>query len=91
MHAHAKGCALAVFVALISAECANAQGWQHLGAVKHVDKLRDGVELLAGQAKVRITAFNQNVIRVRVAPQGTFPADSSWAVIQNPELPQVEV
>jgi hypothetical protein len=31
---------------------------------------------------VRITAFCDGVTRVRVAPQGAFPKDSSWAVIR---------
>src|SRR5262249_19820943 len=91
MHVYGKSCALALLTLMFSAAEARGQGWQHLGAVKHVERLRDGVELLVGQAKVRITAFNENVIRVRVAPQGSFPTDSSWAVIQNPELPQVNV
>ena len=61
-----------------------AQGWQHLGRVQRVEKLKDGVELAAGAARVRITAFRDGVFRVRVAPNGTFPKDSSWAVIELP-------
>ncbi len=38
---------------------AAAQGWQHLGKVQRVEKLKDGVELAAGSAKVRITAFRE--------------------------------
>src|ERR1700686_1559144 len=74
------------------ATCSPAQGWQHVGAVQRVESLKDGVELTAGRAKVRITAFNDSVIRVRVAPQGNFPKDSSWAVIADahPASPKVE-
>ncbi len=61
---------------------AQAQGWHHLGNVQHVEVLPDGVELAAGVAKVRITAFRDGIVRVRVAPNGTFPPDSSWAVIE---------
>jgi alpha-glucosidase len=68
-----------------------AQGWQHLGAVQHVEKLQNGVELSAGNAKVRVTAFRDGVIRVRVAPQGNFPKDSSWAVIEAPEHPSIKI
>src|SRR6266852_2568021 len=64
-----------------------AQGWQHLGKVQRVEKLKDGVELTAGGAKVRIAVFRDGVFRVRVAPNGTFPKDSSWAVIESPEPP----
>ena len=70
---------------------AGAQGWQHLGNVQHVDKLPDGIELTAGAAKVRITAFRDGIVRVRVAPNGNFPADFSWAVIQSPEIPRVMI
>ena len=41
-----------------------AQGWQHIGNVQHVEKLADGVELSAGTAKVRITAFRSGIFRV---------------------------
>src|ERR1700720_2828210 len=79
---------------LATASCclpALAEGWQHIGAVQRVEKLQDGVELSAGRAKVRITAFRDGVIRVRVAPQGTFPKDSSWAVIEPPEIVPVKM
>jgi alpha-glucosidase len=70
---------------------AHAQGWQHLGKVQRVEKLIDGVELAAGTAKVRITAFNDGVFRVRLAPNGTFPKDFSWAVISSPATPAVRI
>src|SRR6202162_4363970 len=68
-----------------------AQGWHHLGVVQHVEKLADGVELTAGAAKVRITAFRDGIVRVRVAPQGKFSEDFSWAVIESPQPPAVKV
>jgi alpha-glucosidase len=68
-----------------------AQGWQHLENVQKVEKLPDGVELTAGTAKVRITAFRDGIVRVRVAPNGNFPADFSWAVIQSPQLPAIVI
>ena len=83
--------ALALLAAGVSCAFAAADGWQHIGAVQRVEKLRDGVELTAGSAKVRITAFRNGVIRVRVAPQGNFLKDSSWAVIEAPEPPSVKI
>jgi len=68
-----------------------AQGWQHLGKVQRVDKLKDGVELTAGAAKVRVTAFRDGIFRVRVAPSGTFPKDFSWALIESPEPPALKI
>ena len=59
--------------------------------MQKVTKLSDGVELTAGRAKVRITAFNDAVVRVRVAPQGNFPKDFSWAVIQASQPSSVQI
>ncbi|MGC1414826.1 MAG: glycoside hydrolase family 31 protein [Candidatus Acidiferrum sp.] len=70
---------------------AAATGWQHIGNVQRVEKLKDGVELTAGGAKLRINAFNDGVIRVRLAPQGTFPKDFSWAVIESPDPPPIKI
>src|ERR1700694_2473519 len=69
----------------------SAQGWHHLGNVQHVEVLPEGVELTAGAAKVRITAFRDGIVRVRVAPQGKFPEDFSWAVIQAPQPPAIKI
>src|SRR5215831_2617041 len=68
-----------------------AQGWQHIGAVQKVDKLADGVELVSGKTRVRVTAFRDGIFRVRVAPSGVFPKDFSWAVIEAPQPPGVKV
>src|SRR6266704_1131435 len=70
---------------------AAAQGWQHLGKVQRVEKLKDGVERSAGSAKVRITAFRDGIFRVRVTPNGTFPKDFSWAVIESPQPPALQI
>ena len=87
----ARRSGLALLAFAFCAMCANAQGWQHVGAVQRVEKLKDGVELTAGRAKVRITAFNDTIVRVRVAPLGNFPKDSSWAVIAAPQPPALKV
>ena len=76
---------------LAVALAAGAQGWQHLGAIQQVTKLRDGVELRSGTAKVRITAFREGVIRVQAVSTGGFPGSTSWAVIQAPEPPAVGI
>jgi alpha-glucosidase len=75
----------------VTAGNAAAAGWQHIGDVQRVEKLPDGVELTAGSAKVRITAFRDGVIRVRLAPQGTFAKDFSWAVVESPEPPAINI
>ena len=87
----ASWCGINLLLCAISASSAAATGWQHILDVQHVEKLKDGVELTAGSAKVRITAFRDGVIRVRLAPQGSFPKDFSWAVIETPGPPAVSV
>jgi alpha-glucosidase len=80
-------CAIFFFVAA----CTFADGWQHIGRVERVTRLADGVELIAGKAKVRVTAFREGVFRVRVAPDGNFPKDFSWAVIEEPAVPEMKI
>ena len=73
--------ATCLFVCALWCAGGAAQGWQHLGNVQRVETIKDGVELTAGYAKVRVTQFANGVIRVRLAPKGEFPKDASWAVI----------
>jgi alpha-glucosidase len=91
MKRHPQRLLLPIFAFLVAPVSLVAQGWQHLGNVQKVEKLPDGVELTAGKAKVRVSAFREGVFRVRVAPTGTFPKDFSWAVIQTSEPPAIKV
>jgi alpha-glucosidase len=75
-----KRLASAVFFAGICCAPALAEGWQHLGPVQRVEKLKDGVELLVGKSRIRITQVHGGVLRVRVAKDGAFPKDFSWAL-----------
>ena len=79
------------FQLLAAAAPSSAQGWQHIGNVQRVEKLPDGVELTAGTAHVRVTAFREGIFRVRLAPDGKFPRDFSWAVIESPEPPAIKI
>jgi alpha-glucosidase len=84
--------AAALLLALaFSAAAASAQGWRAVGAVTNVETRPDGVELAAGSAKVRITAFAPGVMRVRLAPNGGFPKDASWAVAEAAAPPAVRI
>ncbi len=87
----AKWCGVGLLLCAASPYGAVATGWQHIGNVQRVEKLKDGVELTAGSAKLRITAFRDGVIRVRLAPQGSFPKDFSWAVIETPDPPAIKI
>lgn len=68
-------------ILLTCSSIALAQIPQQLGPVTFVKTLPHGMELTAGPAVVRIVAVSDSVIRMRFAPQGTFPAEHSWAVI----------
>lgn len=82
---------LIIFLTFIFCGPASADGWTHLGAVQKVSRISDGLELTAGAAKIRITAFREGIFRVRVAPRGTFPKDYSWAVIAGQNTPPLKI
>ncbi|HYL62207.1 MAG TPA: glycoside hydrolase family 31 protein [Candidatus Methylomirabilis sp.] len=81
----------AILTCSVATGGARASGWQHIGNVQRVEKLPDGMELSAGSARVRITAFRDGVIRVRLAPQGAFAKDFSWAVVETANAPAVKI
>jgi alpha-glucosidase len=87
----ARRIAIGMLASAVGCGFAFGQGWQHLGNVQRVEKLKDGVELTAGVAKVRIAAFRDGIFRVRVAPDGNFPKDFSWALNESPEPPAVKI
>jgi len=64
-----------------------------VGDVTAVQNQEKGVEVSAGIARVRVTALAPNVVRVRYAPQGSFPAEHSFAVLPNafPDGAKVQV
>jgi len=82
---------IGLFASALASGVVFAQGWQHLGKVQRVERLKDGVELTSGSARVRVTVFRDGVFRVRLAPNGTFAKDFSWAVIESPEPPAVKL
>lgn len=91
MRVAARRIGMSVLALGLVAGSVSAQGWQHLGKVQKVEKRKEGVELTAGAAKVRLTVFREGVFRVRVAPKGTFPKDFSWAVIESPETSAITI
>jgi alpha-glucosidase len=74
--------AVAVLFLILSSHAAVADtGWQNLADISAAKVLPQGVEVEAGVARVRVTALSSNVVRVRYAPRGVFPADQSFAVL----------
>ncbi|MDT7810490.1 MAG: alpha-glucosidase, partial [Acidobacteriaceae bacterium] len=53
--------------------------------------LPNGIELRSGDAVMEITALRDDVLRVRVGPQGTLPEDASWAVLPQARTASVPV
>jgi alpha-glucosidase len=53
--------------------------------------LPNGVAIDDGTAREEITALRENVIRVRIAPNGVMPEDASWAVLPNALHSQITV
>src|SRR5713101_7072121 len=53
--------------------------------------LRDGIEIQAGAASLRIIAHRDDILRIRVAHGGAFPEDASWAVLPGPRSKSVDV
>ena len=49
-------------------------------AVAQLTQRADGIEARLGKTAIRVTALTDAIIRVRVARDGAFPEDASWAV-----------
>jgi alpha-glucosidase len=58
-----------------------AAQWVPVGNAAAVRPLPNGVEVRTASATVRVTALNDNVIRVRAARGTKIPPDESWAVL----------
>jgi len=78
----ARSIGIGLFASVLASGVVFAQGWQHIGNVQRAEKFQDGIELTAGAAKVRVTQVYNGVVRVRVAPDGHFPKDASWAQVE---------
>ncbi len=82
MTSFARSIGIGLFASVLASGAVFAQGWQHIGDVQRAEKFQDGIELTAGAAKVRVTQVYNGVVRVRVAPDGHFPKDASWAQVE---------
>ena len=72
---------IALFVSASFLPC-SGESWEALGKVTSTRSIPNGIEMTAGRARIAVTAINDSVVRVRVAPSGIFPKDMSWAVLQ---------
>jgi alpha-glucosidase len=51
----------------------------------------DGIEIRSGAGVVRISALRDDVLRVRLGPNGTLPEDASWAVLSAARTARVSI
>jgi alpha-glucosidase len=52
-----------------------------LQTITGIRPLGNGIEVRSGEAIMEITALRDDVLRIRVGPQGHLPEDASWAVL----------
>jgi alpha-glucosidase len=71
--------AVVTVVGLLSLS-ARAQ-WRAIGNVDSAEKTANGVEIRAGMAKLQVSVLSANLVRLRYAPDGTYPEDHSFAVL----------
>src|ERR1041384_7800714 len=80
-----------LFLNFAAAQSATPQANVTLDAVTGSTAQRDGIEVQAGSASLRVTALRDDIIRVRVAPGSAFPEDSSWAVLPEARSKSIDV
>ena len=62
-----------------------------LDTVSASQQLRDGIQLQCGAAVLRITALRDDILRVRISPNGSLPEDASWAVLREARSKSIDV
>ena len=67
--------------ALFAASTARAQ-WQSIGNLDSYATEQNGVTLKSGATLVRILILAPDLVRIRVATEGVFLPDQSWAVVK---------
>jgi alpha-glucosidase len=85
-------CAVAIIPGVVfSQTTAATQPDTSLDAVTRSQPRRDGIDVQAGAASLRITALRDDIIRVRITSGKNFPEDASWAVLPEPRGQSVNV
>lgn len=76
-------------IAIGAPSTANAQ--QAAVQQQSVQALANGVVVRRGSMETRITALTDDILRVRVSPDGRLPEDASWAVMPEARAQSVNV
>ena len=85
------GLAIAVILTSPAQAASTSQPGIKLEAVTGFQPLHDGIEIHAGAATLWITALRDDILRVRISPDGVMPEDASWAVLPGPRGKSVDV
>ena len=62
-----------------------------LGAVSNSKALPSGMRVGSGKAIIEITALRDDVVRIRIAPNGQLAEDASWAALPSARQEKVNV
>jgi len=73
-------CALTTCVLAAATESSKV-GRLELNTVTGTRPITGGIEVRSGKAILRVVALRDDLLRVRIAPDGVFPEDASWAVL----------
>jgi len=88
----ARGAALIYLLAVfVRFPIALAQTSTTLESVSTFQPLANGIDVHAGSAVLHITALRDDIVRIRIAPDGTLPEDASWAVLADSRKESVDV
>ncbi len=71
---------LALLLAATTCLCSMPAAFAQQSAQSAITPRADGVEVRVGATAMRITAMTDGLVRVRVARDGVYPEDASWAV-----------
>lgn len=66
---------------LLSPDEPSTMGWQTLGSMTGYSREAHALVLTCGASKLRLSFERAGIVRVRLAPDGIFGRDHSWAVV----------
>ena len=70
-----------IILLLILSTAISYSQWHSIGNIDRFERLIDGIKIFTKPAVVQIIILEPDVIRIRMAKDGIFMPDSSWAVI----------
>ncbi len=79
-----------LFVLLLVVSISAFSQWQSVGNVDSFSSNDNEITIHAGSSILRVTVLTSDLVRIRLASEGMFPPDQSYAVVKT-EWPNVEV